>query len=117
MKRPSFFVLLIFLFSCGGPQIDIHSPIEEQSYGSEGFVISATISDDDGIRSCGYIAHHDGYMKTEIFMLDSTMPTNYELGGATYMTSMNTGDPMFVTIVAEDAMGTSTTKKITVYKN
>lgn len=101
--------MTIFLFSCSGPDIVVHSPINNDSIIVEGNIyIRASIYDDDGIKKVYYKIFNNEYT----FELPSH-PTNYELDE---INSMYNAESTILTISAEDVSGASSSKMITIYK-
>jgi hypothetical protein len=109
MKRFFGIPVIIFLLSCG-PEIDVHSPTDNQSYLTEATIyIKATITDNDGIKNVKY-----KHLVNEYTIDLPALPTTYELDESTTMTNLGGGSTT-ITISAEDAGGTVTIKNITVY--
>ena len=101
MKYFNLTLLSLLLFSCDGPEIQVHSPVYESIYSTgQNIYINATITDPDGIKRVGFTLFdtpHTTY-------LDDSLPNNYELHDTVSMINLF-GESTNLSISASDKNG------------
>lgn len=108
-----FFKVLLFgllLSSCSNPEINIHAPLEGQSYVTEAYIyINATINDADGIKRVSYKIYGNTFDQ-----FPAGSPSTYELLDTQSMYNFPAGYEVEIIIEAEDELGNIGSKKVTV---
>ena len=110
MKQFVILLSLILMVSCSDPEINIHAPLEGQTYVTEAYIyISATVNDEDGIKRVTYKIYGNTY---DLFPAGS--PVTYDLLATQSMYNFASGYEVEIIIEAEDDLGNIMNKKVTV---